>query len=542
MNGVTLTKMASVLTTAFPTGGRHAWLGPLQTHALKNATEGETFANYLRETVLTHLELLREKVKSVSKEIRTSLATVVSRLRKQHQLLQGVISELETIWRIRLRFQDSPTDEDLVSEVIASADIYLGELRLRELSSAFMREKEAYCSILMSSFYQARQMEGELAEGLNSILTEAFMVKEKQMAASGESLAECRECITGAAPLSEWNVSIQKNKLDWDWHVTAPPVDGFLASVLSQISASISSNFPQSSVGLASVRVVRAGFLMKPASFGRWSVIYCVLTDSLYLHCFPPSVFGEVAIEHDEGGKGGKHFRVPSPSLQLHSRSLNELNSAALRIWQATCAASHHIPSLSIPLLHPATSVTADPEYSKGEHVFTITVPGGTSFFGRTEKRYSFRSYLEEDMVDWCIALKDIAGIARTPTLSGGMGASADAAIDIPSACALSGLDRSLSTSPHPAFSSVIFEDHDYDASEFAEHVGSSGDNFMAYRVRSSCLPPLAQIKGMGNERTSTVLADNMKELNLASPAASASVARSSTSSAPVEQDLNPWE
>jgi hypothetical protein len=60
-------------------------------------------------------------------------------------------------------------------------------------------------------------------------------------------------------------------------------------------------------------------------------------------------------------------------------------------------------PVLSIPLFDGVNISVESPS----ENVFVIQVPGSGSFFGRSEKKYTLRSFLEEDMVDWCIALKD---------------------------------------------------------------------------------------------------------------------------------------
>jgi hypothetical protein len=69
--------------------------------------------------------------------------------------------------------------------------------------------------------------------------------------------------------------------------------------------------------------------------------------------------------------------------------------------------------------MHPATLVMPEVARSAGtprataattgeKFVFSITVPGSSSFFGRSEKKYLLRSFVEEDLVDWCIALKEV--------------------------------------------------------------------------------------------------------------------------------------
>jgi hypothetical protein len=184
-------------------------------------------------------------------------------------------------------------------------------------------------------------------------------------------------------------------------------VDGFFASALTQIGCSLSTSEMVPTV--CAVDVIKSGFLMRPSTFGRsWNVMYCILTDSGFLHCYSPEFAGAISDEQR------KLYRFPTSTMRLHIKALTELNQSAAKIWltfddpntDATQALIQ--PILSIPLLHPETSIVPDPK--TGSHAFAITVPGGTSFFSRSERRHVLCSFVEEDMVDWCIALKDQLG------------------------------------------------------------------------------------------------------------------------------------
>jgi hypothetical protein len=451
-------KIANTLATALLVGGNsntlsnptspmarnhhHAWLGPLQSHALRCATDGETFGKFIRETVLSQLEKIREDLKVRGRDIKQRLADAQAKLYKQHEGMSGAMSAHERAWALRMRLYatGSGVEEAALAEALGMTDVFISEQQLRFRITQFLGEKTTFCAILMELFAQAQRLEHDMATSLKDILGESMRVKGQQLAAAAEQLSDCANVTRNSETLVEWHTALKRCRLDWEWQVDVPPLDGFTASVLTQIGCALSTNFVAEVGALVRpVKVLKSGFLMaRLSTFGRsWSVIYCVLVDSAWLHCYlaeEPKNGSRKAGSTDGVESGGgtspygtKSYRVPSPSMRLYAKALADLNSIAARHWLAgelqsksssTESASVGSgfyperfvqPALSIPLLHAETTIV--PESGKtGEHCFAIIVPGGSSFFSRSERKYVLRSFVEEDMVDWCIAFKEMVG------------------------------------------------------------------------------------------------------------------------------------
>lgn len=411
----------------------HVWLGPLQTHAMRSATDGETFSRFIRETVLPLLERHKDDLRRRGREIRGRLSEATLKLNRYHDALIAAMNLHERGWKVRIKMNNERIpngstsmadmiEDDALGEALNTTDVFLTEQNLRQKISGFLEEKTLFCSILMECFRNTRLLEHDLGSALKDILGEAMRVKGQQLAAAAELISECSTATREAEPLSEWTQALRKHRLDWDWSVETPPLDGFTASILTQIgcqlsaptsaSSSVSVVFPYNETALIRpVALTKGGFLMRPNTFGRsWSVVFAVLVDSAFLHLYPANeLFGlkEGPLANGQSPKE-RPFRIPSPTMRLHNKALLELNQMALRLFLDLIHVPERIsqPSLSLPLLHPITSVV--PEGSRShEHSFSITVPGGTGFFSRSEKKTTLRSFVEEDMVDWCIALKE---------------------------------------------------------------------------------------------------------------------------------------
>lgn len=394
------------------------WLNPLYSHVQKMTSDSEAFYRFVKETVTVQLDRIKDDLKKRGKEVKLRLGEAQTKLERLHEELQAAIAAHEAAWRLRLRIGSG--DEGVLDEVLGTADLYMTEQGLRQRIVAFLEGKECFGGTLMDCFRQSRLLEQELANATKELLGETLRVRGQQYAAAVESITEGLTRMQTTEPLMEWRRALGEHKLDWDWQMELLPLDGFIASVFSQIGCSLSNSNEQLTSTTRSVRIVKSGFLLRPSTFSRsYTVMFCILTDSSYLHCFAP---GEAKphLQSHGGPVSPRPLRVPTASMQLHFKALAELNYQACQAWideQSGCLASSlSRPLLSIPLLHPETKVF--PNNSEGVYSFTVVVPRGSSFFSRSERKHVMRSFLEEDMVEWCIALKEAIPASASPNPS----------------------------------------------------------------------------------------------------------------------------
>jgi len=196
-----------------------------------------------------------------------------------------------------------------------------------------------------------------------------------------------------------------RSRLDYEWSLEAPPIDGFTASVLQQISSELlhHQSIVVSGPAIRSISILKSGLLMRPGStFGpAWTVLFGVLTDSNYLHLYP--------VKSKKTSR--PEYHVPTPDDQLNQKHLNDLNLTIASSWgllDKVVADRRRLcePILSVPLFE-GVAVSVE---SPNENVWGINVPGGASSFfgGRADKHLALKSFIEEDMVNWCIAIKDV--------------------------------------------------------------------------------------------------------------------------------------
>lgn len=422
-----------------------AWLRPLRGHVARSAADSETFYRFTRETVLPQLQRLREEFKRRGQSLKQQLSEAQGKLSRQHESLTAAVAAHEASWRTRMKLGEGPHQDPaeagaILDEAISVPDIFVTEQALRQQVAAFLREKGVFADTLLGVFRATRSLEHETATAAKDIIGEAMRVRGQQLAASAELLTEGALELRSAEALVEWGEALRVHRLDWEWQLEVPPPDGFMASMLSQVACQLglaatgsraSSTTPPSGGSPVAVvrpiRVTKCGFLARPATFSRsWTVVFVVLTDSAFLHCYLAEDLAKI-----EGGAPStgspreRPLRIPSPSMRLHGKALSELNQNAARIVLAPPSDSDATtivsglarltPTLSIPLLHAQTTVTPDGK-AAGEFSFTILVPGGTSFFGRSERKYALKSFVEEDMVDWCIAIKEAIATAQQHT------------------------------------------------------------------------------------------------------------------------------
>lgn len=398
---------------------RNAWLGPLQSYAIRCDDESNSYANYLTGSVLPQLQqLITDQLKSRARRIRGNLSEAQSRLGKRHEVLLSSMAAHERAWETRVRLSVTPVqcgegtidETKLLSEAISSGDPFVSENELRGASKRFLEEKRVFCDVLMEQLTLTRMLEGDLAMALQTILVEALKVREQLLHKRVQVLSECGTITKDNESLGEWKEALKRNRLDWEWQVAAPPLDGFTASILTQINLNLSSHIESDEISENLVRrvsILKSGYLMKSGgTFGtKWSVLFCVLVDSAALHCYAPEQLYKL---------GHPDLRIPNSSLQIHRKGLLELNASASRTFLGEDPdngdlLSQVTPSYSISLLHPLTNVGPDGKHAD-KHIFTIIIPGDGSLFGRSERQYRIRSFVEEDMVDWCIAIKEVVG------------------------------------------------------------------------------------------------------------------------------------
>ncbi len=458
-------------------GGRrnHTWLGPLQVHALNVGTSDETFHQYVGESVLPHLAEISEDYKKKSAILRGRLVEASKRLVKRHQVLLVAIDALQRGWSERIALcsfiptadgssfssgagqrrspdrlsgggdevrlcgaeqQTAPPAESGGSARTSAAtegiDIFLLEQVLRHRIAFFLQEKSVFTRTLEEVFEQTRVLEHTMATAIRDIVSDAMIVRAKQFVAASEIVSDCADGIRASDSLAEWNESIQRHRLDWSWSLAPVPADGFLGAIMSHIRIFLTPNGHPSEDGARSaiegghfvrpITVSRAGFLMRPSTFGRsWNVVFCILANSQHLHCYDATVARKKFDGTSSGSRSAspsaspthqeRPYRIPDAKMRPHGKALSELNTHACKAFFEGDPIKLAHPLLSIPLMHGGVTISTGSGEGGGASaslsVLTIRIPGEAGFFGRGERTYTLAAFSEEDMVDWCIALKE---------------------------------------------------------------------------------------------------------------------------------------
>jgi hypothetical protein len=249
----------------------------------------------------------------------------------------------------------------------------------------------------MEVFSEVRTLDNQLTVRYGAAVTEFFAVCSRTVAVHGEQCREMAAMLQTVDGGSEWQQALVKGKLDHDWRMLVPPPDALSASIFSQFPASLSREH----------EIRRAGFIMKQSGgFGKgWVAYYLVLTDADYLHGYRCASLPEL-----------DWLRIPSPSLQLHKKGLDDLNQQMLR------SIFTHMPGI---LADPTFSVCiAAPTRVAKEGGMTsvhmsIATPSSGGFFGRSERKLVFKSWLDEDLLEWLGLLSlplSLPGHAQGPT------------------------------------------------------------------------------------------------------------------------------
>lgn len=372
-----------------------------------------------------------------SKDIKERLGKVQKHLGREQEGLLKAMRDHEKLWTVRLEktfAQSLQSESPSVGAVSEQKDVWLSELQLHGQIESFLGEKDRFCRVLHELYTEVRLLNADCARRVEQVIVEHFTVKSKQGIAQIELMKDVCRGIEAVEPEKEWQSSLVRARLDFEWRLEAPPIDGFTQSVLHQISNTILTavsagpstssmpssplaRAPSSSIAVKPVKVIKSGYLMRPGStFGpSWQVLFFVLTDSHYLHAYVPETKKKARKHSTSGGTPDLVYTVPSPDDQLNQRQLHDTNLAISTAWlgflKPNAPADEWLkidlrlldPALTIPLFE-GVQVAVD---SPNEHEWSVMVPGAGSFFGRSDKKYHFKSFVEEDMVDWCIALKD---------------------------------------------------------------------------------------------------------------------------------------
>jgi hypothetical protein len=423
----------------------------LQAFSLQMSSGAESLQKYAKEETLVRLEGLRDEFTRRSKTVRERLGKCQRSLGREQEGLLRVMKEHEKLWTQRLEKTATQALAQAAGagsgpgEVPEQKDVWLSELHLHGQIEAFLEEKRRFCRVLGELYSEARLLNAECSRRLAEVIAEHFTVKSKHLLAQTELMKDVTRGIEAVAPETEWQAALVRSRLDYEWRLEAPPIDGFSQSVLQQISCAIYgavqpstdsrstpasplARAPSSSVAVRPVRIVKAGYLMRPGTtFGpAWQVFFCVLTDSHHLHLFHPETKKKSRSSRAAPSPDQQAYHVPSADDQLSQRHLADLNAAIATAWLGFMGRPGAPPDewlridtrlldpvLSVPLFE-GVAVTVE---SPNEHVWSIQVPGSASFFGRGDRKHQLKSFLEEDMVDWCIALKDqIAASQAAPS------------------------------------------------------------------------------------------------------------------------------
>jgi len=411
------------------------WLGPLQAFSLQTSVGAESLCKFAREETLVRLEGLREDFTKEARDVRERLGKVQRAIGREQEGLLKAMREHERLWRQRCG-NGAPS-----ADAGEQRDVWLSELALHGQIETFLAEKSRFCSVLQELYNAVRLLHTSCSRRLSSAIAEHFTVKGKQQRAQVELLQDVVVRGVGAVePEAEWHAALVRSRLDYEHGgLAAPPTDGFTASVLQQVALGAGVGDSTSSESVRMVRVVKAGLLMRPGStFGpSWTPVFCLLTDSHFLHVYAAEAKKRprrsVNSPRAESSPEAAAFHVPSPDDELSGRHLAELNTAISSAWlgflsQQSGETPCNTLRIDARLLEPILTIALNEsitvgvdERAQNERSWNVNVPGGTGFFSRSDRRHVFRSWTQDDMVDWCIALKDqIAASAMASSLKGG--------------------------------------------------------------------------------------------------------------------------
>lgn len=384
-----------------PIGATNTWLVPLQALALKGNGESESIVRYMERATIPDLQQLRDSIRVGAKQLREQLIVILAPLHKAYDALSGSMKGHQAIWLDMLRNKDPRSEE--------GTDPWLQQLKLSLRVQVFLQEKHAFAQALESVHTAQRALDSNWSNGLKNIIAEFFTVYSKSTLQFGEQMQDIAALMQEVQPDQEWATALHHFRLDFGWNLETPPFDGFMTSVISQINHSIIRESEISQEVVKTFSVAKSGFLMKQSSgsFGAksWSILFWVLTESGFLHGYPFKEKNAIV-------------NVPKPAQVLQIKSLQEANAEAVKVlFEGNVVPDPLLvdPAVSIWLgggsVAPVIASEGSRVDSSGCTFCVISGPlssGGFLFGGKGEKKYFLQSFIEEDMVDWCIAIKQI--------------------------------------------------------------------------------------------------------------------------------------
>lgn len=327
----------------------NAWLVPLQAAALKADNEAAGLLAYLEGQVMTRLQ----DCKAFFKEHRD---VIKSRL-------EGACREL------------NESKDRLSACNDAAVDPWLAQVQRSTRQQQYQRQLSLHHTTLQSLFTDIYSLDRELTSRLTNIISEYFIVAAKTAAVFAEQLNDMSSIMSAMDGQSEWSMAMMKAGIDENWRLTSNIV---LSPRLAQLEKSVFDS------------IAKSGFLMKQSGgFGRaWSIYFVVLSGGGHLHGYRCASFPE-----------DPNLRIPSASMHLHKRALSDVNEHFLSILFSDHSDWLGEPTFSVNLSSPVVTVKPEPS------AVSVSVVSQGGFFGKSEKKYVFKSWVEEDIQEWAAFL-----------------------------------------------------------------------------------------------------------------------------------------
>lgn len=414
----------------------HSWLCHLRSYALRSgslATDQLQMLKGSEEAVQGRLLQTLSDWKARGGEIKGRLQVAQRSINTSHQALYKAMSEHGRVWMdlVGLAEQMNHSNNNgngynngSNSNHIPDRDPWLTEADLRGRIRGYLEAKEAYLTELTHLFNDLRSLEHDLTAQV-ALPLERFFAAGSQYHLEQSRLAEETHGLLGGIQGGQaWMEALRKGRLDYEWTLEVPPLDGFSQSVLNQVSMEVSLTTQMMRVGTAgsgnlvmtalrSLRVAKAGLLQRPGTlFRSWVPCWVVLSQGGWLHCY------EGAGLSKRLGKGA--------NLSSSRKAVREMAMAAAEWYEEATRANGSqqkplTPAHSMAIWMAGTTVLVE---GPKELSFAITVPAQGLFGRSTERRLLLRAMCEEDLVDWCIAIKErivagltgILGATTTPT------------------------------------------------------------------------------------------------------------------------------
>lgn len=360
-------------------------------------------------------------------------------------------------------FTLSTDTDDMLNKFLSanrdSEDLFLSENRIKITLSSLKGEEERHSALLKNLYSRVYQLEQDFTKRLYSLskelslirrnagdesfksIEDSFLVEDEEVDVCGNGNGNGLEILCNS-----WNASLARFSVKPLEDFVVPSIFSDSSDILCMIWKHIGSLIPGSRGPLPEIDIKRLAIIHKTPSRGLFSrsnigsnggstylkenSYIAVLVGSAFLHCYP--IKDEKILQFFE-----------HPTKLSFGSTLSTLNQYIKSSFDAVLSHAES-PSFSVNLLHPETfcgiaefhrsspsassrrspsgtssvvsmigggggastkSTSSTPSFD-----WIISVPGSSGFFGRSEKTLRLSSFTEEDMVDWCISIKDCIG------------------------------------------------------------------------------------------------------------------------------------